>query len=283
MIRRWFESARRWPGRGDRGASALPTGARLEANLAYGADPAQALDAYLPAAGPGGSLVLLVHGGGWAAGDKASEDFIGGKLTHWLTSGLVVVSLNHRLWPVAGPLEQARDVARALALVQRRAASWGVDTSRIAVIAHSSGAHLAALLAVDAALLEAEGARPWAATVLLDGAALDVARLMRAPHLPLHDRVFGADEAGWLESSPMHRLSGTPAPMLLVHSSARPASGEQAEAFAAAVRARGARVELLALPLSHADIGRQLGVDEAYTAQVDAFLRSAGISEPASG
>ena len=97
---------------------------------------------------------------------------------------------------------------------------------------------------------------------------------MLGPHLPLHDKVFGPLEAGWREVSPLHRLTGKPTPMLLVHSSRRPIAGEQARQFAAAVVAMGGRADVLPVDLSHADLNADLGRDRDYTARVDAFVRA---------
>jgi acetyl esterase/lipase len=255
----------------------LPAGAHLEQDLAYGDDPAQRLDVYLPAGPVAGPLIVIVHGGAWALGDKARPAVVAGKIGHWLPRGFVVVSVNYRLLPQADPLEQARDVARALAFVQQRAASWGADGTRMVVIGHSTGAHLVALLAADADVLRQEGAKPWLATVLLDGAALDVVHAMQEPHRPFYDRAFGCDEGYWQEASPMHRLGLRPAPILLVHSSARRESGEQAQRFAAAVVALGGRAEVLPVALSHGEISALLGQERSFTERVDAFLLSVGV------
>ena len=255
----------------------LPAGAHVERDLAYGLDPAQRLDAYLPGRAPVGPIVVVVHGGAWALGDKAGAAVVGHKVAHWLPMGVIVVSVNYRLLPRAEPLEQAGDVARALAFVQGRAAAWGADASRVVLMGHSTGAHLAALLAADDELAKRGGVKPWLATVLLDSAALDVVRLMQGPHRRFHDRAFGPVPEHWAQASPLHRLRGRPMPVLLVHSTERQDSQEQARQFAEAVEQRGGRAEVLALPLSHLDINAQLGDDSAYTVTVDAFLRSVGV------
>src|SRR5205085_6073480 len=81
------------------------------------------------------------------------------------------------------------------------------------------------------------GAPPLRGAVLLDCAALDVVDVMEHAHLPLHERVFGTDPAGWREASPWHRLQAATAPLLLVCSASRPVSRVQADRFAE--RARG--------------------------------------------
>lgn len=258
-------------------APALPAGARAQRDLEYGSDPLQRLDAYLPAVAPSGSVLVVVHGGAWALGDKAHRGVVGAKVAHWLAAGVVVVSINYRLLPRAGVLEQAGDVARAIAFVQGRARLWRADPARLVVLGHSTGAHLAALLAADPSLAAAEQATPWLATILLDSATLDVVEFMRAAHRPLHDRAFGADEAGWKALSPLHRLGARPAPFLIVHSSHRSDAGTAARRFAAAVGAVGGRAEIQEAALSHAEINARLGLRNAYTERVDAFLRSVGV------
>lgn len=255
----------------------LAPGARIERDLAYGSDPAQRLDVYLPPGRPSGSLLAIVHGGAWSIGDKANPGVVAAKVNHWLSSGCVLASLNYRLLPQAGPLEQAQDVARALALLQRQAGTWGADPSRLVVIAHSSGAHLVALLAVDDELRRQHGNPSWRATVLLDSAALDVVGAMQAPHRPFFDRAFGSLPSDWQLASPLHRLHASPAPMLIVHAADRADSAGQAARFSAAVTAAGGRADMLPVSLSHTEINVTLGEPGDYTDQVDAFLRSVGV------
>jgi arylformamidase len=249
---------------------------RVERDIAYGADPRQRLDVYAPARPPNGALLVMVHGGAWAMGDKAGAAVVDAKVAHWLPMGVIVVSVNYRLLPQAEPIEQARDVARSLAFVQSHAASWGADAQRVVLMGHSTGAHLAALLLADEALARSEGVQPWQATVLLDSAALDVVHLMRGPHLRLHDRAFGAAPERWEQTSPLHCLRAAPRPVALVHSTERPGSSEQARRFARAVQAQAGRADVMPVELAHAEVNARLGEASPYTASVDAFLRSVG-------
>ena len=99
-------------------------------------------------------LVLFVHGGGWAVGDKAQYAAVGVRLAR---AGFVVAIVNYRLSPPAQHPAHAEDVARAVAWCYRQAPYYGADPERFYVIGHSSGAHLAALVALDPAYLAAEG------------------------------------------------------------------------------------------------------------------------------
>lgn len=259
---------------------ALPAGTRVQRNLAYGTDSDQRYDVYLPARlAPNAPILFMAHGGGWRRGDKAQPLALQAKLDHWLGRGLALVSVNYRLLPDAAPLQQADDVARALAHAQAGASAWGAEASGFALVGHSAGAHLLLLLAADPALAQAHGAQPWRATVALDTAAVDVVALMRVPHLPLHDQAFGDDPAYWRQVSPLHRLHGRmAAPLLVVGSARRPLAWRMAEAFAERVRGGGQQALLCPLDLGHGELNRGLGEPGPLTDAVDAFLAAHGLA-----
>ena len=197
-------------------------------------------------------------------------------MNHWVPTGSIVVSVNYRLVPEADPLAQADDVAQAVAFVQRHAAEWGGDSSRLVLMGHSAGAHLVALLAAAPDIAKRGGATPWLGTVALDSAAYDVPAIMEQPHFPLYDRAFGSDRKLWLAASPSARLKAAPSPMLLVCSSKRADSCPVAEDFAAQVKALKGVATVLPLDMTHAEINRHLGEDSIYTAAVDSFVASLG-------
>ncbi|HWU62200.1 MAG TPA: alpha/beta hydrolase fold domain-containing protein [Ensifer sp.] len=246
-------------------------------NLAYGADPAQKLDVYVPAAASKAPVIVMMHGGAWALGSKSAQSVVDAKAAHWLPRGYVFVSVETRLLPAANPLEQAHDLAAALAYVRKHAAEWGGDGGRIVLMGHSAGAHLAALLEADPSLGGKSAPQPVLGTVSLDSAAYDVTQIMSGRHMGLYDRAFGSDPAFWRAASPSLQVRGKPAPALLVCSSRRRESCDQAAGFAAILKRAGARATVLPQNLSHMDINAELGKDGAYTAAVDKFLASLGL------
>ncbi|MGO4212959.1 alpha/beta hydrolase, partial [Terriglobus sp. YAF25] len=180
--------------------------------------------------------------------------------------------------PAAGPLEQAQDVAKALGVVQAKAASWGADPNRIVLMGHSAGAHLVDLLSTSPTLIAGQGAKPWLATVSLDTATLDLVETMQHPHYRLYDNAFGDDPAYWNQNSPMQQLTRTPMPMLLICSTIRPDHPcPQAERFAAKVKSLGGRAEVVPQNLSHMQVNANLGLPGAYPDAVDAFLQKLGL------
>ncbi len=250
----------------------------VERDRAYGPQPAQRLDIYRAASVRSNApLVLFIHGGGWRIGDKAMPRMVDNKVAHWLPRGYVLVSANYRMLPGAPVEEQLEDVARALAYTQAHAAEWGADPGRIVLMGHSAGAHLVALLTADVAVARREGVKPWRATVALDSAAMDVAEVMRAPHLPLYDRAFGKDAARWDALSPLQQMTQAPPPLLMVCSTRRELPCPQARRLAERAVALGARATVLPVDLSHMQVNERLGLRGAYTDAVDGFLGSIGL------
>ena len=122
-------------------------------------DPKRQLDLYLPA-GRDFPIVVFVHGGGWAWGDR-TQSFGGAdiyrNIGRFLASrGVGAAVIGYRLlWPVDWQ-SQVGDVARAVAWVQGHAAEHGGRADRIFLMGHSAGAQLAARVAVDPVWLAQE-------------------------------------------------------------------------------------------------------------------------------
>jgi acetyl esterase/lipase len=215
----------------------------------------------------------MVHGGAWRLGDKGAPAVFVNKVQRWVPQGVIVLSVNYPLLPQATPRQQAQSLARALAFVQRQAPRWGGAPARLVLMGHSAGAHLIALLNADASLAHQAGAQAWRGAVALDSAALDVPAIMQRPHPRFYDDAFGAQPADWRALSPLHQQTAATPPILLVCSSRRADACAQAHAYADAAHALGARAQVLPQDLSHQEINAQLGLDNAYTRQVEAFLR----------
>ena len=178
--------------------------------------------------------------------------------------------------PAADPLTQARDIAAAVASVQKHAPQWGADPKRTILMGHSAGAHLVALLGASPTLLAQAGAMRPLGVVALDSGALDVPALMRKPRVPqLYRDAFGADPAYWRSVSPQQQLGREALPMLLVCSSTRrfPTSPCD-EAGKLARRASELSVPMQVLPeaLEHGEINARLGLPSAYTRTVSAWI-----------
>lgn len=262
----------------------VPAGGTAIRNVAYGPDPAQRFDLYLPANPSRAPVVFYVHGGGWANGDKTNPG-LADKLAYWLPKGYAVISSNYRMVPVAMPLEQARDIARGVALAQRRAGEWKLDPARMVLMGHSAGAHLVALLGATPRVLADVGAKPPLGVVSLDSGALDVPALMGQRSVPrLYHEAFGADSAYWRSVSPQQQLGHDGVPMLLVCSSERsfPTSPcDEARKLAKRAYALRVPMQVQPEPMNHGEINKDLGVPSDYTGRVGAWIdQLTGIPAP---
>lgn len=257
----------------------LPDGATVHRDLAYGPDPLQKLDVYVPSDAHNAPILVMVHGGGWKRGDKAASGVVDNKVAHYLPMGYVVVSTNYRLAPAVNPVTEAGDVASALAWVQQHAGDWGGSAENVVLMGHSAGANLVSLVAADSSIAGKAGAKPWRGTIALDSAAFNVVTIMDAPHLPLYDPIFGGKPELQRDSSPTLRLDTAPAPMFLVCGSQRANSCPQASAFASEVaerfgKAAGDAIEVYPINMGHGEINAELGTPITLTSAVDGFLRS---------
>ncbi|CAN7558791.1 alpha/beta hydrolase [Pseudoxanthomonas sp. LjRoot143] len=253
----------------------LPAGARAIRDVAYGDDPRQRFDVYLPAQPKNAPILLFVHGGGWANGNKDNPGVVENKAAYWLPKGYILVSTNYRMRPDTAPLDQARDIARALAAVQKRAPEWNGDASRVLLMGHSAGAHLIALVGASSTLWREAGATRPRGVVSLDSGALDVPLTMRNPPLRrIYDVAFGRNPEDWVAASPYHQLTRDAVPMLFVCSSRRKDACPQGRAMAEKAKTLGVAMDVLPEDLSHGEVNRALGVPSTYTAAVDRFIAS---------
>lgn len=263
-------------------AAAAPRGSRDDGGqaLSYGPDPLQAVD-YWAGSSLDAPLVVFVHGGGWKRGDKRMMQG-SDKLAHWRGQGYAVASVNYRLVPESTVEQQAADVAAAVALLKRRAGALGFDPGRIALVGHSAGAHLVALVGTDPAYLRGAGLSfaDIDGIVPLDGAAYDVSRqLDQGPRIMgrTYRQAFGDDAARQQRLSPTAQAVAPNAAEFLILHVQRSDGIEQSEALGAALRRAGTSAEVRGFPgtglSGHAEINRRMG-DPAYPATpvLDAFL-----------
>ncbi len=248
--------------------------------LAYGTEEEQQLD-YWPGASRDAPLVLFVHGGGWKRGDmgmmRGSD-----KLEHWQGLGYAVASINYRLVPDHTVEDQAGDVASAVAFLRDRSTTLGFNAGRIALVGHSAGAHLVALVGTDPQYLLGAGLAMDAVVgvIPLDGAGYDVPYQMSQNSWLMGDtyeQAFGTDPARQRALSPTFHTAAPNAPAFLILHVARDDARVQSNALAEALRRDGTAATVQEFAgrglRGHMQINRELGdPDYPATAVVDAFL-----------
>lgn len=116
-------------------------------NVSYGSDAAQKMDIYLPAGRTiaATKVLVLVHGGGWTAGDKSEFDPYITTLKQRLP-GYAIFNVNYRLatnnnnrFPA-----QENDLKAAVEFVAGRQKEYGIS-DKFVLLGFSAGAHLALL------------------------------------------------------------------------------------------------------------------------------------------
>jgi acetyl esterase/lipase len=249
----------------------------------YGNDPLQKLDFYKPEGrADNAPLIVFVHGGGWAKGDKRNATGMA-KIRHYRESGYAFASINYPLVPHATVEQQAADVARAVAYLRGKASSLGIDPNRIVLMGHSAGAHLSALVGTDPQYLQKAGLQlsDLRGVVPIDGACYNVpvqmtegARIMK----DTYETAFGTDVTRQKALSPTLHAAGPNAPSFLLLHADRADGKSQTEGLASVLRKAGTQVQLNGVEgkglQGHMDINRKLGErDYPATPIVDAWLK----------
>jgi acetyl esterase/lipase len=131
---------------------------RLDEDIAYGDDPRQRLDAYLPVqAVAGAPLVLFFYGGSWTRGSRGDYRFVGEALA---SAGIVTVVADYRLSPQVRWTQILQDCAAATRWCVDAAPRLGAARERVHLMGHSAGAYNAAMLALDARWLAPQRLAP---------------------------------------------------------------------------------------------------------------------------
>ena len=105
----------------------------------------QLLDVSIPEGKGPFPIAIIVHGGGWEAGDKAVE-WVQPLFKPLNDAGFVWFSINYRLSPQAPYPAMLEDVFAAVRWVKAHAAEYKGDPRRVALIGESAGGHLVALV-----------------------------------------------------------------------------------------------------------------------------------------
>ena len=117
-------------------------------DVPYGQSKAQTIDIYLPDEGEGPfPLVVHIHGGGFAFGDKRDDHmdaYLGG-----IKLGFAVASVEYRVSSEAVFPAAVLDCREAIRFLRENAALFSFDPECIGLIGGSAGANLCAMLAMN--------------------------------------------------------------------------------------------------------------------------------------
>lgn len=242
----------------------LPENTRALLDLSYvsGGHEQQRLDLFIPEKATGPTpLIVWIHGGGWASGDKSDCPPLRARYTE---RGYAVASLNYRLSGVAIFPAQIEDCKAALRWLRAHAQEYNLDPTRIGVWGGSAGGHLVALLGVTGNIRDfdvGENLDQSSAVqavgdyfgptdfIQMDAHAIKDARLIHDSTNSPESRLIGgsirdpANHAKVQRANPLSYVTKDAAPFLIVHGDQDPlVPHHQSELLYAALKEAGVPV-----------------------------------------
>jgi acetyl esterase/lipase len=182
-------------------------------NVAYGSLERQKLDVYQPRKGTSLPVLIFVHGGSWRNGSKDIYPFLGERFA---LEGYVTVIINYRLAPANVFPSFVQDAALAVRWAKDNIQNFAGDPNQIYLAGHSAGAHIVAMLALDASFLKAVNLeRSVLRGVVGMAGPYDIAGFFSQSESLR--QVFGQDPKAWAATQPINFVDGTNPPMLLQH------------------------------------------------------------------
>jgi pectinesterase len=239
----------------------LPPGVTTLEALTYArrGDRDLQLDVYRPPAPGAQPAVLIVHGGGWEAGDRLMERPFAKRLA---ARGYVAVPVTYRLGPDGRFPAAVHDLKDAIGWLRAHAVEHGIDPRRIGAVGGSAGGELVAFLGATNGLAEFEGdggrgaeSSIVQAVVDIDGVAnfVDPALIeQERQSLNATSRFLGGNHAQrattWRAASPLTHLHARSAPTLFISSTAPRPILPGRDAMAARLRTLGIDAAVVVLP-----------------------------------
>lgn len=208
-------------------ACLAPAWAGLTKDIEYGTAAGESLklDAYVPEGAGPFPAVILVHGGGWNAGDKSGGPGKGytvplhGALEQ---AGFAWFEVNYRLAPKFRYPACVEDVETAIRWVKAHAKEYHLNLQRLVLCGESAGGHV-----VGAVAMRADASTRMAAIVpfygrfdLIDDTAMGAALSPNIAGLVGHTHFNDASKAILREASPLFQAKAGLPPFLLVHGTA---------------------------------------------------------------
>jgi len=206
---------------------------KVTRSIAYAERSRHRLDICQPAKAVNAPVVVFFYGGGWRSGSKGLYRYVAKALAR---RGYVAVVPDYRIYPEARYPDFIEDAALAVRWVKDNVRHFGGDPDKLFLKGHSAGAHIAAMLAIDARWLAKVGLVPCRDIAGLIGIAGPY------DYLPLKDEIlkliFGGADCP--ETQPIYHVApGAPPALLMTGSHDRLVEPGNAVRLAARLTAAG--------------------------------------------
>lgn len=235
--------------------------ASIKKNVRYGPNR---LDIHLPANPQNAPVLAYVHGGAWKMGNKSR---IGRKADYYNEKGFIVVSIGYTLYPDANAEQQAVQISKAVNWVNQNIAAYGGDGSRIALMGHSAGCHLASMATLS-------GACNPKLLICNDTGAYDISYLAKINKGKVPGLYSALNrKSKWVRWSPISYIKNRQQPPTLVLWSGGRNRDRISKRFANALEAAGNSVTRFAgESYGHISINSSIGKNNSVTRAIDRFL-----------
>ena len=187
-------------------------GIKFTRSIAYAERSRHRLDICRPAGAAAAPVVVFFYGGAWRSGNRGLYRYVAKALAR---RGYVAVLPDYRIYPEVCYPDFLEDGAQVVRWVKDNVGRFGGDPNKIFLKGHSAGAHIAAMLSIDARWLHKVGLSPGRDIAGLIGIAGPY------DYLPLRDETLklifgGADRP---ETQPIfHVAPGAPPALLMTGS-----------------------------------------------------------------
>lgn len=220
-----------------------PIAGAVEKDVVYSPGTGLQMDIYRPPSKTPVPVVIVVHGGGWEAGDKVT--YVTPLFEPLARAGLAWVSIDYRLTPAVSHVEQLEDVRQAIRFVRAEHRRLNIDPSRIFLLGESASGQMVTLLAGEtpglAGIISFYGVYDFPAMVTDAAPRSLLVRLFRRYELDTEARDV------MRRYSPIYQARQGLPPLLLITGTAD-GLWRQAEAYQARLAELGAAPVSIALP-----------------------------------
>ena len=190
----------------------------LYSNISYGSDEQQKFDIALPAnRGANTGVIILIHGGGWSAGDKSAFTK---SLNFFAENGFACVTMNYRLAEEESDVKLTQmldDIGKVINLISEKSAEWKISDNLFALAGHSAGGHLALLYSYS------KNINKKIKTVITMSGISDLNddsfNSSGVLSEMINDILVNKNEDSRKKASPINNISSSSVPTLLIHGS----------------------------------------------------------------